>query len=69
MSAPNQANGSAQEAPRAADPEHYRYRGLQPGSYTDLKLVSQLHPHNHGIRPSLMNISMNSAMPPLIICI
>lgn len=27
------------QAPRALDHNHHQYRGLQPGSYTDQKLV------------------------------
>ena len=68
MSAPDQVNGSAQEAIRAAEPE--QYQGLPSGSYTDLKLVGQLKVPPHLISTSsLITVSMNSAMPPLIICI
>ncbi|KAJ5120187.1 hypothetical protein N7448_010856 [Penicillium atrosanguineum] len=45
MSAPDQANGSAQEAPHAAESE--RYQGLLPGSYTDLKLRHASAHHLH----------------------
>lgn len=66
MSAPDQASGSAQEAPNA-NPE--QYQGLLPGSYTDLKLVGQSDPYKADVRSKTDQYTMSSGMLPPVICI